>query len=225
MKLSREMSKIIGRIEDRDEKGYHIFSNPSRREIFQELTRAPAQTSSSVAKKLGVDVQNVEWHLGKLSREGFVGSVEINKKLYYPIGLMRVEDAPLFQLLNTKGGWIVVNSLIGRCRDMKFLHRHISQSTAYRVVNALKSMGVVEVHKGSKRLICLNDRFKDLREEYEKMGFEFKRDFLKRIEIRGYSVEVIGTYGYETKIRVSGMENFTLGIYISPLRTILEVRR
>lgn len=220
MKLASQLKNLIK--EEEEERGFHIFANKHRRDIFRELTRAPCQTSSSLARALGYDVQDVEWHLKKLMENGFVEKRELKKKLFYPSELVMEEDIPLFALLNTKSGWLIVNSLKERCRDMPFLYRHVSRSTAYRVISNLRTLGFLDEMKGTKRLICLNDNFYEKIEKYDVMGIEFKKRFIERIEKRGYSVEVIGTYKYELTIRILGMENFTLGIYISPMRTILE---
>ncbi len=220
MKLASQLQNLIK--EEEEEKGFHIFANKHRRDAFRELTRAPCQTSSALAKALGYDVQDVEWHLKKLMKEGFVEKREYKKKLFYPSELIMKEDIPLFALLNTKSGWLIVNSLREKCRDMPFLYRHVSRATAYRIVKELRILGFLEEMKGTKRLICLNDNFYDKIEKYDALGIDFKKRFIEKIEKRGYSVEVIGTYNYEVTIRIVGIENFTLGIYISPLRTILE---
>ncbi len=222
MKLAHQLKNLIR--EEEKERGFHIFANKHRRDVFRELTRAPCQTSSAIAKTLNYDVQDVEWHLRKLIENGFVEKREHKKRLFYPSGLVMDEDVPLFALINKKSGWLIVNSLKERCRDMPFLYRHVSRSTAYRVVDELRTLGLIEEMKGSKRLICLNENFYDKIEKYDAIGIEFKKKFINRVERRGYRVEVIGTYKYELTIRIFGIENFTLGIYISPLRTILEGR-
>ncbi len=225
MKITKELEEIIKTLEeDEGEKGLHLFSNRNRRYVFRELTRAPCQTSSSIARRLGVDIQIVEWHLKRLSREGYVGDRRIKKKIYYPEDLIKEEDLPLFSLLNNKGANLIVRSLYRKCREISFLERHLSRATVYRVIKELKNMGFVEDMKGTHRLICLNDEFYEKVGEYDRIGLEFKKKFIKKIEFRGYVVEIIGTYNYETKIRVRGVEKFTLGIYISPLKSILGVR-
>ncbi len=225
MKITKELEEIIKTLEEgEEERGLHLFSNKNRRYVFRELTKAPCQTSSSIARKLNMDVQIAEWHLKRLGREGYVGEVEIRKKVYYPIELVKEEDLPLFTLLNNRNANLIVKSLFRRCRDIQFLQRHVSRATVYRVLRKLKDMDLIEDMKGTRRLVCLNDNFYRKMEEYDKMGLEFRRKFIKKIEFRGYSVEIIGTYNYETKIRVKGVENFTVGIYISPLKSILGVR-
>ncbi len=223
MKISTQLQKLIK--EEEIERGYHIFSNRHRREIFRELTRAPCQTSSSLMRKLGYDVQNVEWHLKRLMREGFVDLKIYKKKLFCPSELIFEEDIPLFHLLNTRSGWIIVRSLVDRCRDMPYLSKHASRATAYRVVDTLKSLNLVDVSKGTRKMICLNEGFYEKMDMYSVQGSEFKKNFIKRIEKRGYSAEIVGSYDYEIIIRLSGMENFTLGIFISPLKTILGVKK
>jgi DNA-binding MarR family transcriptional regulator len=225
VKLAKELEEIIKTLEEEEgERGLHFFSNRNRRNVFREITRAPCQTSSSVARKLGVDVQIVEWHLKRLVREGFVVERNLKKKVYYPKDLIREDDVPLFYLLNTKGGWTVVHSLFRKCRDLSFLQRHLSRATVYRVLRELRKLDLVEEMRGTRKLVCLKEDFYKMMEDYDKIGLDFRRKFIKSIEFRGYSIEIIGTYNYETKIRVRGVENFTLGIYISPLKSILGVR-
>ncbi len=223
MKIASELSKLMK--EEEKERGFHIFANRHRREIFKELTRAPCQTSSFLARTLGYDVQTVEWHLKKLMDFDLVSFKKMQKKLFYPVDLVREVDIPLFSLLNSKSGWIVVKSLMERCRDVPFLYRHVSRSTAYRIIKNLKNLGFIREMKGTKRLICLNDEFYNKIEEYDVLGMDFKQKFFEKIEMRGYNVEIIGSYDYQLILRVRGIENFNLGIYISPIRTILEGRK
>jgi len=225
VKLTKELEEIIKTLEEEEgERGLHFFSNRNRRNVFREITRAPCQTSSAIARRLSVDVQIVEWHLKRLIREGFVKDANMRKKVYYPRDLVREEDVPLFYLLNSKSGKIIVNSLFRRCRDLSFLQRHLSRGTVYRVLRELKRLNLIEEMRGTKKLVCLKDDFYRKMEDYDKIGLEFRKKFIKSIEFRGYTIEIIGTYNYETKIRVKGVENFTLGIYISPIKTILGVR-
>jgi DNA-binding transcriptional ArsR family regulator len=223
VKIATQLSKLIK--EEEEERGFHIFANKHRREIFKELTRAPCQTSSSIARALGYDVQTVEWHLKKLIAEGFVDLKEYKKKLFCPVNLILEEDVPLFSLLNTQSGWLIVNSLLNKCRDVPFLCKHTSRATTYRIIKELRDLGFLEEIKGTKRLVCLNDRFYNKIEEYSSIGLEFKKKFIEKIDKKGYSVEIIGSYNYEVTIRITGIENFTLGIYISPIKSILEGRR
>ncbi len=223
MSISSDLKKLIR--EEEEERGLHIFSNRHRREIFRELTRAPCQTSSSLSRTLSYDVQTVEWHLKKLKNEGFVDYKIQGKKLFYPMDLVMEQDIPLFHLLNTKSGWLITRALFEKCREMPYLYRHVSRASAYRVVEKLRNMNLLREMKGARKLVCLTDEFYEKVEMYGAYGSEFKKNFLKRVEFRGYTAEVVGTYDYEVIIRISGTENFTLGIFISPMKTILGVKK
>ncbi len=204
-----------------EEKGFHIFSNERRRAIFRELSRLPCRTSSSIAKATGIEVRSVIWHLEKLRREGFVDSVNLGKKYYIIPGLIFLEDMPFFSLLGRREVRKLLKMIWGGCVPISQIR--ISKSTLYRITNELENFGVVEKSGDKCKYICPTEKLQELVDKYDKVGRDFKKEFLKRIEVRGFEVEVIGTVGYELKIRVRGMENFTMGVFISPLRTALEV--
>ncbi len=210
-------------LEEEETRGYHIFSNRNRRELYRELTRAPCQNSSMLSSSTGVKPANVVWHMRKLEKEGYVNVHRLGGEVFYPAGLVAVEDVPLFYLINRKSAAQVIKALLYRCRGTDELLENISRATFYRVLRELKNLDIVETGRGTKSWVCLKDSFLQKIEEYDKRGLSFKREFIKRMEKGGYEVEVIGTYGYEVKLRILGREKFTMGIYISPLRTSLEV--
>jgi hypothetical protein len=73
--------------------------------------------------------------------------------------------------------------------------------------------------------VCGTENLRKLVEKYDLIGKKYKKSFLKHIETRGFSVRVLGTVNYELKIHITGMETFTMGIFISPLRTAMEVHK
>ncbi len=224
MSIGKALQEILKPHEEGYEVGVHPLSNRTRRAVLRELTRKPCQTATAVATKLGANVQNVQWHLKKLEEYDFVKSFKKSRIRYYPAELISAEDLDMFSLIAGKNGWLVVKSLLSRCREINFLSRHMGKSTAYRILAELKKNGYVEEIRSSRAIYCLSDKFHSKLEYYDKRGLEFRKIFLKKIELRGYRVEIVGTVNYETKIRIEGYEKFTVGIFISPLRTALEVR-
>ena len=208
---------------EREIRGLHVLSNEIRRNVFRELSKTPCRTASSVAKDMGMEVRRIEWHMEKLRRSDYLGRAVSGKKVYYPKGLVREEDIGLFQSLNIESVNRVMRSLLLGCRDMNYLIERTSHATAYRAVRVLKNFGLVEVHKGRGRVVCLSPKFFQLREDYDKIGMDFKRELMKKLERGGYTAEIVGTYGYEVIVRVQGHEDFTLSFFTSPLRTLLGV--
>ena len=222
MKIGKALEDIL-RTEPEELEGYHIFYNPLRRAIFRELTRKPCVTSSFLGKKLGANVPAIEWHLKKLMSEDYIGSVITNKKLYYPQEMILPGDVETFSILNGSTGSQIMRNLLGGCKSIGYLQGMFSLSTLYRNLKALQTLGLVKKIRGRKALYCLTDIIPRKLEEYDKIGMDFKKRMLERISLRGYEVEIIGTYGYEVKLRIRGLENFTMGFFISPMRTTLEV--
>ena len=204
-----------------EEKGFHLFSSKRRRDVFKELTRLPCRTASSLSKVTGIEVRSVIWHLGKLHRAGFVDLVESNKKYYIVPGLIYLEDIPFFSLLSLNNAKKLLKIIWGGCVPISNIR--MGTSTIYRLVNRLKSMGLVELEGERRKLLCPTEKLGEMAEKYDKIGRDFKREFLKKIESKGFEIEVIGTVNYELKIRVTGMDNFNMSIFISPVRTALEV--
>ena len=219
----RGIEKIVKGEEEEELEGYHIFSNGNRREVYRELTRRPCVTSSQISQSAGINVRNVIWHLGKLKREGFVGELRGRRHLYYPLHLVMESDLSLFSILNSKQGRKIVRSLYFGCKSIQELEENISHTTLYRILKKLKDMEMINIHRGRRSLVCLEEEFFRKVEDYDKLGLEFKKKFMEKIETRGYTVELIGTYDYEVKLRISGREKFTMGIFISPIRTSLGV--
>ncbi len=222
MKIGKALEDIL-RIEPEELKGYHIFSNPLRRAIFRELTRKPCVTSSFLGKKLGTSASAVEWHLKKLMSEDYIGFAGVNKKLYYPKELILEEDTGIFSVLNASIGSQIVRNLLGGCKSIEYFQGIFNSSTLYRNLRRLQALELIEKIRGRKVLYCLTERIPRKLGEYDKIGIDFKKRMLERISLRGYEVEIIGTYGYEVKLRIRGQENFSMGFFISPMRTTLEV--
>ncbi len=222
MKL-RGLESIVKGMEEEELRGYHLFSSRSRREIFREITRRPCINAPQISKATGMNASNVIWHIRKLMKEDYVGSYEYRSIVFYPRGLVKEEDLPLFSFLNTRSGNVIVRALFFDCKGTDELLQKFSRATLYRNLKVMQELRILEQEKGKKRLLCLTESFYKKLEEYDKIGIEFKRQFLEKLAIRGYDVDVIGIQDYEMKVRVTGKEKFTLGIYISPLRTSLGV--
>ncbi len=219
----KDLQKLKERIEKAEEekKGFHIFSCERRRKIFEELTKLPCRTSSSLSRITGIEVRSVIWHLEKLRRGGFVDVVKEGKKYYIVPGLIYLEDVPFFSLLSLKNVKKLLKIIWGGCVPISEIN--MRKSTLYRIVNHLKSMDMVELGGERRKLLCPTEKLGEMAEKYDKIGRDFKRDFLKKIESRGFEIKVIGTVNYKLKLRVTGMDNFNMSIYISPVRTALEV--
>jgi predicted transcriptional regulator len=208
---------------EKEIRGLHVLSNPIRRNIFRELSKTPCRTASSVAKEMGMEPKRIEWHMEKLYRSGYLGKSIRGKRVYYPSGLVREEDVELFESLNIKSIKYIIRSLLTNCRDMNSLIKNLSHATAYRAVKKLNNLGLVEIYKGRGSVVCVSPKFFQLREDYDEIGMNFKKEIIKRLEKGGYTAEIVGTYGYEVIVRVLGHEDFTLSFFTSPLRTMLGV--
>ncbi len=218
--MKEELEKIIKREED-NVRGIHIFSNKNRREIFRELTKFPCRTSSSLSKILGIDVRSVEWHLKKLESLEYVISLKKNKKYYCIKDLVREEDLPFFTLLGKAGIRNIIKNVINGCKEINSFE--IKRATLYRYLSELKTLKIISVIGTKRKMLCPTNKLEGIMEKYDEIGREYKRIILKKLDMKGYEIEVIGTVNYELKIRISGVEDFNMGIFISPLRTILEV--
>ncbi len=216
----KDLEKRIKSASEKEE-GFHIFSSVMRRAIFRELTRFLCRTASSIATATGIEVRSVIWHLEKLRRAGYVDSADRGKKYYIVPGLIHLEDVPLFSILGRKNARKLLKIVWNGCVPISQIK--ISKSTLYRIVRMLENLEIIERGGERRKYLCATEKLMELVDKYDKIGKDFKRDFVKRIEMKGFEVKVIGTVGYEVKIRVSGMENFTMGVFISPLRTTLEV--
>ncbi len=219
----RDIKKLQEKIKGvkKEAKGFHIFSNERRREIFRELTRLPCRTSSSISKATGIEVRSVVWHMEKLHHEGFVDVVEKGKKYYIVPGLIYLEDLPFFSLLSLNNAKKLLKTIWDGCVPISEIN--IGKSTLYRLINCFKSLNIVDVEGQRRKLLCPTEKLSEIVEKYDEIGRDFKRDFLKKIETRGFEIEVLGTVNYELKIRIAGIDNFSMSIFISPVRTALEV--
>ncbi len=218
--MKADLEKMM-RAEEENVKGIHIFSNRNRREIFTQLTKFPCRTSSSLSKILDIDVRDVEWHLKKLESLGFVFSWKKNKKYYGVKDLVMEDDMLFFSLLGRNGMKDIVRNLMGGCKEIGSFE--IKKSTLYRYLNELKSLDIVNIIGTRRKMVCATNKLNKMIEKYDEIGREYKKTILKKLEMRGYEIEVIGTVDYELKIRIRGVEDFSMGIFISPLRTVLEV--
>ncbi|NPA75134.1 MAG: helix-turn-helix transcriptional regulator [Euryarchaeota archaeon] len=201
--------------------GYHIFSNENRRNIFRELTRRACRTTSSLAASTGIDSKVVVWHLNKLKKHGFVHEWKKGRLYYYPVELIKPDDLELFRILNSKDARIIMLHASKGCIEIANIP--CSKSTLYRYLKIFSDMELIEISGLRKKYLCGTEKLANLLEQYDVRGMNYKKRFLKYVEKRGFNVRIVGTINYELKIEFSGLENFTMGIYISPLRTAMEV--
>ena len=216
----QDLEKIIKK-EEEVVRGIHIFSNERRRRIFMELTKFPCRTSSSLSRILNMDVRDVEWHLKKLVERDFVFTWKDRKKYYCVKNLVRKEDLAIFSLFNVPGILTLMRKISGECREISYFS--IKKSTLYRYLKELKSLHLVGTVGIEKKLICATPKFRKMIEKYDEIGREYKSIILKKLEMPGYEVKNLGTINYELKVSIGGFENFSMSVFISPLRTILEV--
>ena len=219
----RDLTKLqeIIKAAKKEERGFHIFSNERRRVIFRELTRLPCRTSSSLSKSTGIEIRSVIWHLEKLHREEFVDIAKRGKKYYIVPNLIYLDDIPFFSLLSIKNAKKLLKTIWSGCVPISEIN--MGKSTLYRLVDNLKSLQMVGIEGQKRKLLCPTEKLIFMAEKYDKIGHDFKRDFLKKIESRGFEIEVLGTVNYELKIRVTGLDSFNMSVFISPVRTALEV--
>ncbi len=203
--------------------GYHIFSNERRREIFRELTRRPCRTVSSLASTLSTDTKVVSWHITKMMEKKLVSRWKAGRTYYYPAELVRPGELELFRILNSKEARKIINHAYHGCTSLEKLP--VQRTTMYRYLKIYEEMELIELSGARKKYMCGTEKLKSMVEEYDLIGKNYKKKFLELVEKRGFHVRVIGTVNYELKIEFTGLENFTMGIYISPLRTAMEVHR
>ncbi len=201
--------------------GLHIFSNKNRREVFRELTRLPCRTSSSIGKSLGMDARVVEWHLKKMKNVGFVDEWKDKRRYYYVLGLVDPIDLPFFKALNSKDARIIIMYAINGCRKISDIP--VARSSFYRHVKLFQECGIIEVGGASGSYICPTEKLKKMVERYETLGMNYKREIVKKLEVEGFHVNVLGVVKNELKLEITGMENFNMGVFISPIYTAMEV--
>ena len=202
--------------------GYHVFSNENRRMIFREITHRQCQTSSSIASLLGLDVKVVNWHLKKLVEERYVDIWVNGRNYYYVPGLMRIDDLPVFRMFNSREARKIALYAVRGCRDIKKIP--VAKTTLYRYLTQFAKMGLLYLKGYERKYVCGTDEFKTMIEIYDKIGVDYKHEFLKCVESKGFSAKIVGTVNYELKVEINGLENFTMGIFISPMRTAMEVQ-
>ncbi len=217
----KELEKWIKVSKSEDVRGIHIFSNPIRRSIYRELTRLPCRTASSIAIKLGVDYRVVLWHLLKLENSGFVSRWVEHKTYFFVPYLVDLHDLEFFSLLNSKAVKMIIRYIYGGCRMVNEIP--VPKSTLYRYVAKLKQMEYVYSPKDSRGYICPSKSLIELIERSKDKGTNFKREFPKLLEYPGFHVRVLGEIDNELKLEVYGIESFTMGVFISPFITSMEV--
>ncbi len=201
--------------------GLHIFSNKNRRMVFRELTKLPCRTSSSIAKLLNLDPKVAEWHLKKLEDGEYVKTWREGRRYYYVPGLVDVMDLPFFKALNSKDARKIILYVLNGCRKASDIP--VSSSTFYRYINLFERWDLVQIGGFKCSYICPTKKMKSMIERYEEQGMNYKREIVKKLENEGFHVKVLGIVKYELKLEIGGMENFNMGIFISPLHTSLEV--
>jgi len=202
-------------------RGLHIFSNMRRRAIYRTLTKLPCQTESSIAKHNTIDVKVARWHLWKLAQAGYVAVQELDKRYYYVPELVDIGDLRFFSELNSKEARKLILFVRDGCRALKEIK--VPKSTLYRYIKIFESMGYIRKVRNQSSYVCPSEPLFELGEKSEEKGMNFKREFMKKIEAPGFHVRVLGELNHELKLEVYGLERFTMGVYISPLETALEV--
>ncbi len=217
----KDLEEKIKKSASEDTRGLHLFSSRTRRDVYRELSRLPCRTSSSIGTSLGVDSRVVEWHLKKIRKGGFVEMWRSGKTYFYIPQLLDVSDLEFFSLLNNRGIRTIVRYVLEGCRQIKEIP--LARSTLYRHLGTLEDADIITINRGSRGYVCATPQLLRLREKYAAKGPNFKREFVKMLEIPGFTVTVIGEVAHELKLEVKGLENFTMGVFISPLETALEV--
>ncbi len=222
MSLKELEKRIKGAIEDQSY-GYHIFANENRRLVFRELTKRPCRTASSLSSALGMDTKVILWHLSKLREATLITTWKSGRTYYWPVELVRTKDLELFKILNSTDARKILLHAHKGCIEIKNIP--VKSSTLYRYLKIYADMGLIDISGYGKKYMCGTELLKKMVEKYDLIGKKYKKTFIKKIETRGFSIRIMGTVNYEVKIEVSGMENFTMGIFISPLRTAMEVHQ
>ncbi len=217
----KDLERRIKGTTEEETRGLHIFSPRTRRDVYRELSRLPCRTSSSISRSLGIDARVVEWHLKKLHGEGFVETWIRGRRYYYIPSLVDLGDLEFFALLNRKSVRVIVRYLLEGCREIRDIP--VPRSTLYRDLRLLENMDMVLANRGTRSYVCPGDKLKRMKEKYNERGANFKRELVKMLEYPGFSVVVLGEVNHELKLEINGLENFTMGVFISPLETSLEV--
>ncbi len=216
-----DLEKKIKKSATEEVRGLHIFSNEKRRAVYRELTRRPCRTESSIARAARVDVKVASWHLWKLMHEGYVAYQTLERRCYYVPELVDTVDLNFFHLLNSPVARRLVRYALDGCKEIKKIRT--PKSTLYRYLSLLEEQGYIYRKKYRGAYMCANNSLLRLAEKYEERGMNFKREILKKLEYPGFHVRVLGEVNHELKIEISGLETFTMGVFISPLITSLEV--
>ncbi len=217
----KELEKRIKSVQSESTQGLHLFSSENRRAVFRELSRLPCQTSSSIGAHLNIEPRVAEWHLKKLHDVGLVEVWNEKKRFYFIPELVDFSDLPLFSLLNRKAVKYIIRYAVSGCSPVSDLK--VPSSSFYKYAHELEQLDMIYISGTQRKYLCGTERLRKLVEKYEEKGINFKKYILKVIEIPGFNVRVAGIINNELKIEVRGLENFSMGVYISPLQTAMEV--
>jgi predicted transcriptional regulator len=95
-------------------KSKDIFANHHRRDIFTSLTLFPCMTVAEISHRTLIKTNTVGWHIERLVNSGYIIERHIGKRrVFYPEGLIPMEDVSLFHTLNQSSVRTLVPLLYG----------------------------------------------------------------------------------------------------------------
>jgi len=208
-----------------------ILMNSTRRRILQYLSRYPCLHLHGIAKSMGLTTNNAKWHLDKLLENGYLSTLKMgNKRIYFPTGMIDIEDVNILALLNNSNSariFPVIASTPGITQKEISKIVDTKQQTLIDKMKLFEKVGLItSVRDGRYRRYYPTKLMEGLEKKNRKRFKEFRQIMLKLLVRDGVNPQIIRTTDKNIHIRInSGKDRSDLILYINPFERLINLSR
>lgn len=174
---------ILSRIEEQPA-SFSLLMNPTRMKIFIHLCQNPCDHTRSISRAIETSLTTVNWHLGQLLEYEYLEARMVNrKKLYWPKGMLKPNDAEMISFLRHEVPPKIIEiisqnpgarqKLIIKKMQMK------QQNIDFWLKKIEKSQIILRKGKGMGTTFHISEHFEAKVAEYNKAARQFSKGILE----------------------------------------------
>ncbi len=204
-----------------------VLMNVTRQKIFEELFLCPCIYLAALCADLSLKQPSAVWHLNKLASRGFIEeSVQGDRHVFYPVGMVEKDDIAVLAILNVADARALYRAVAespGMSRKELASSLGMGYNTATLYLAKLADLGMIDIVRDGKharyfptvlvstREGALRNRMKGCRER-----------IMKLLTSDGVQPRIVRRTEGELVLRiVSGSEEGFLHLHTKPFATLI----
>lgn len=173
-----------------------VLGSLRRQRLLEELCNNPGSNFNKIQGRLTWNARTLLWHLNVLVNADIAAVRSLaNKRIYYPVQMLRPEDVVLRSLLTKKdirGIFQLLSKRPALTQDEICRKLMLSPYTCARDLAILKRFGILDsVRDGKYKRYCISTNFVDLRKHYRKREKHFRIYLVKLFQMNALKPEVL----------------------------------